>query len=93
MLLLVRIGIGIALIEYWFSAPRSRVRRLSPQLLLACLLMTAAGLASCAEVGGGKSFPPLVNPATSTPAQTYHFSVDATSKGVSHSTNITLTVM
>jgi hypothetical protein len=93
MLLLARIGIGIVLIGFWFHATMGWVRRLAPRLVLACLLTTAAGLASCAEVGGGKSFPPLVNPATGTPAQTYHFSVNATSGGVSHSTNITLTVM
>jgi hypothetical protein len=78
------LGLGISI---------TRVRRLAPQLLLASLLVMAAGLAACGGVAGGTSSPQQVNPATGTPAGTYAILISATSGGVARTTTVTLTVM
>jgi hypothetical protein len=86
-------GIEIALTGLVLVASGGRGRRLAPRLLLSFLFVTAAGMAACGVVGNGASSPPQLNPTTGTPAGSYPVTVNATSGGVSHSTNITLTVM
>ena len=86
-------GMGIVLAWSWFLAPFVKIRRLAPQLFLGILIAAVTVLTACVAAGGGSSSTPLVNPATGTPAGTYHITVNATSGGVSHSTNITLKVM
>ncbi len=91
--LLCLVGMVFALVGFWLRASGGRVPRLAPQLLLAFLLVEAAGLVACGAVGGGQSSPPQLNPATGTPAGTYPIIVSATSGGVVHSATVTLTVM
>jgi len=71
----------------------SRKGRLAQQLVLASLLLMAAGLTACGMSGTGTApSGPQINPATGTPAGTYPITVTATSGGVSHATTVTLTV-
>jgi hypothetical protein len=69
-----------------------RRQRLVPQLLLALLILSAAGLVACGAVGAGPTSQPQPNPATGTPAGTYTIKIIAISGGVSHPTTVTLTV-
>jgi 6-phosphogluconolactonase (cycloisomerase 2 family) len=91
--LLFMVGVGLALLGLWLSGCGGRIQRMAPQILLALLIMAAAGLVACGAVGTGPSTPPQVNPSTGTPAGTYPIIVTATSGGVSHSASVTLTVM
>jgi 6-phosphogluconolactonase (cycloisomerase 2 family) len=100
LLLLSLVGMVFALAGLSLQASGNRVQRLAPQLILALLMVAAAGLVACGAVGGGSSStaqpspaPPQLNPATGTPAGTYPIIVIATSGGVSHSATVTLTVM
>ena len=68
-----------------------RKGRMVPQFGLASLLLVAAALTACGNSGAGSSIQ-QVNPATGTPAGTYPITVTATSGGVSHMTNVILTV-
>jgi 6-phosphogluconolactonase (cycloisomerase 2 family) len=88
LLIFLLAGFGMAS-GVWFK----RARRLALPVALACLVLTAAGLVACGGAGaGGSSSAPQINPATGTPAGTYTILVNATSGGVSHSTNVILTV-
>ena len=91
--LLCLVGMFFALAGLWFRASGDRVQRLAPQLLLALLMVAAAGLVACGGAGTGTSPSTLLNTATGTPAGTYPLVVTATSGGVSRSTTVTLTVM
>ncbi|HSZ18224.1 MAG TPA: beta-propeller fold lactonase family protein [Candidatus Acidoferrum sp.] len=91
--LLIMVSVGLALLRLWFRARGGRLQRLAPQIILALLIIAAAGLIACGAVGTGPSTPPQVNPSTGTPAGTYPIIVTATSGGVSHSATVTLTVM
>jgi hypothetical protein len=76
----------------WIS--KHQMPRFAPQALLALLLVVAAaGLVGCSEVGAGMSSPPKLNPTTGTPAGTYALIVTGTSGGVTHSATVMLTVM
>ena len=90
--LLSLVGMALALVWFVLRTSGRRVQRLAPQMLLALLLVAAAGLVACGAAGGGYSTS-QPNPTTGTPSGTYPIMVTATSGGVSHSTTITLTVM
>jgi hypothetical protein len=87
------VGMILALAGLGLRAIGGRVQVFAPQLLLALLLVVAAGLVSCGATGYGPSSPPQLNPATGTPAGTYPIIVTATSGGVRHSATVTLKVM
>jgi hypothetical protein len=100
LLLLSLVGMVLALAGLSLQAFGNRVQRLAPQLILALLMVAAAGLVACGVVGSGTTSttqpslaPPQLNPATGTPAGTYPIIVTATSRGVSHTATVTLTVM
>jgi 6-phosphogluconolactonase (cycloisomerase 2 family) len=90
--LLCLVGIAIALAGLSLRASNSRRQLWAPQLLLALLIISAAGLVGCGAVGAGPTSPPQPDPATGTPAGTYTIKVIAISGGVSHPTTVTLTV-
>lgn len=71
---------------------KKRMRRLAPQLLLASLLVVAAGFSACAGSPSIAQNPVQVNPQSGTPAGTYVILVTATSGSVMHTTPVTLTV-
>jgi hypothetical protein len=56
------------------------------------LLLSVAGISSCAGSGGGGGGTPPVSPGSNTPAGTYPVVVTATASGVSHKVTLTLTV-
>ncbi len=87
------VGMILALAGLGLRAIGGRVQVFAPQLLLALLLVVAAGLVSCGATGYGPPSPPPLNPATGTPAGTYPIIVTATSGGVRHSATVTLKVM
>jgi 6-phosphogluconolactonase (cycloisomerase 2 family) len=78
----------LGMLALGLSKVAAGTRRLAPQLLLATLLVLAAGLAAC----GGGSASQQFNP-NGTPAGTYSILVTATSGSVAHTTTVTLTVM
>jgi hypothetical protein len=84
----------LAMLGWMWGASFARKRKLSPQFALACVLLIAVGLSSCGGVPmtGGTTSAPQPNPNTGTPAGSYTIAVTATSGGVSHATNVTLTV-
>jgi hypothetical protein len=76
-----------------FLLPFTIRRRRQGMLLLAILILSSFGLASCAGAGGGGSGGPPSNPANgTTPAGTYPVVVTATANGLSHKTTLSLTV-
>ncbi len=91
LLLLSLVGMALAFVWFALRTCGRRVQRLAPQMLLALLLVSAAGLVACGVAGGYSTSQP--NPTTGTPAGTYPIIVTATSGGVAHPTTITLTVM
>ena len=91
LLLPALVGLALVLAGIVLRTSGRRMQRLAPRFLLALLLVSAAGLVACAGGGGYSTSQP--NPATGTPAGTYPIIVTATSGGIAHSTNVTLTVM
>ena len=85
----------LAMLAWVWGASFERKRRLAPQFALASLLLIAAGLSACGggAMTGGTTSGPQLNPNTGTPAGNYMITVTATSGGVSHATNVTLTVL
>ena len=80
----------LALVALGLYRLTGHTRRFVPQILLASLLIIAAGLAAC---GGGSSPATQLNTATGTPAGTYPIIVTAAAGSGSLSTTVTLTVM
>ncbi|MDE3201206.1 MAG: choice-of-anchor D domain-containing protein [Acidobacteriota bacterium] len=81
---------GLTIAFACLCCPFVRQRRSHSWLLLLVLCIGALGLASCAAAGGGSKG--TVGGGPSTPPGTYTFTVTATANGLSHSTNLTLTV-
>jgi hypothetical protein len=85
---------ALAMLGWMWGASIARKRGLAPQFALACVLLIAAGLSACGggAMTSGTTSGPQPNPNTGTPAGSYTITVTATSGGVSHATNVTLTV-
>ncbi|HWA95577.1 MAG TPA: choice-of-anchor D domain-containing protein [Terracidiphilus sp.] len=74
-------------LTFW---PFTGRRRRSAWLVLVLLCLIALGLSSCAAAGSGSNG--SGDGGSPTPTGTYTFSVTATANGLSHSTNLTLTI-
>ena len=87
------LGILVVLARFCLWTAAKPPARLAPQLLLALLFLTLAGLAACGAVSAPTSSPAQVTPVMGTSAGNYTIQITATSGAVSHSASVTLTVM